>query len=624
VKIPENLVAYLVALSRVLSAWTVIALALTGFGLLIQRAAGRVRIDGRSLLAAFWFGVAGTVGLLQVWHFLVPIDTGSALLVSALGGAGFVVAAAALRTWLATRSTRNLVFGGFALLAIGAFSASQMLGPMQYYDTAMYHIPAVEWYKAYAVVPGLANLHGRLGFNSSFHLFAALLDRGPLAERSSFIALGLLVSAVVVQACYGALRLIGRRSDDPADFFDLVLLAPCLGVLLSPDVRSLSTDIAAAAVLFAASSQLFRILWSRDMGTRETATQVLLAGALLSLAPTFKPTAALFSAGAWMILLMVSFRAGRAGALPLRRTLLSVIVVSAALLLPWLVHGIVLSGYPIYPTRLGAWPADWRVPAEQAAAQFAFTRWTGLDEWMKQFPFLELLDRKQASDRLRILVPTAASLCTLFALSLRRLRGISRVDDRNPSVALVALVIVVSVAAWYVVAPWPRYVFALLWILAALASAELFADLTRDAKSARWPGAVATILAVVLAAYPMVDRPGVWRRVSRGRNVVRVIVRQLLPATPPSTWLSIDPNVDLRTYTTRSGLRLWEPQGDLRCWYAALPCTPHPAPGLELRRVGSLGGGFRIAGPWQPDQWPFPGSDFLARWRSKSLHRPDR
>ncbi|EMO63800.1 hypothetical protein LEP1GSC133_1179, partial [Leptospira borgpetersenii serovar Pomona str. 200901868] len=34
------------------------------------------------------------------------------------------------------------------------------------YDSGLYHIQSIKWIQEYSVVPGLANLHGRFGFNS--------------------------------------------------------------------------------------------------------------------------------------------------------------------------------------------------------------------------------------------------------------------------------------------------------------------------------------------------------------------------------------------------------------------------------------------------------------------------
>jgi len=48
------------------------------------------------------------------------------------------------------------------------------LGPPEIYDTGLYHLQAIKWIEEYAVVPGLANLHGRFGFNPNIFTFYAL------------------------------------------------------------------------------------------------------------------------------------------------------------------------------------------------------------------------------------------------------------------------------------------------------------------------------------------------------------------------------------------------------------------------------------------------------------------
>ncbi|MGH7657841.1 MAG: hypothetical protein ACREL6_06365, partial [Gemmatimonadales bacterium] len=59
-----------------------------------------------------------------------------------------------------------------------------------------------------------------------------------------------------------------------------------------------------------------------------------------------------------------------------------------------------------------------------------------------------------------------------------------------------------------------------------------------------------------------------------------------------------------------SGLILNTPARGMLCWDAPLPCTPHPAPNLRLRRPGDLGGGFVTDGNWQALDWPNPWSRY--------------
>src|ERR1700741_3901990 len=56
------------------------------------------------------------------------------------------------------------------------FAALNALTNGYCHDTLLYHLAAVRWVADFGSVPGLANLHGRLGFNSALHPLAALLS----------------------------------------------------------------------------------------------------------------------------------------------------------------------------------------------------------------------------------------------------------------------------------------------------------------------------------------------------------------------------------------------------------------------------------------------------------------
>jgi hypothetical protein len=63
---------------------------------------------------------------------------------------------------------RNLLFLFFPFYSfIIAFQAPEN------YDTGLYHIQSIKWIEEYGVTPGLANLHGRFGFNSNLFTIIA-------------------------------------------------------------------------------------------------------------------------------------------------------------------------------------------------------------------------------------------------------------------------------------------------------------------------------------------------------------------------------------------------------------------------------------------------------------------
>ena len=61
------------------------------------------------------------------------------------------------------------------------------IGLPKNYDSYLYHINAIQWNEKFSVVPGLANLHDRLGFNSSQFILSAAFSFKSLYNQQIFI-----------------------------------------------------------------------------------------------------------------------------------------------------------------------------------------------------------------------------------------------------------------------------------------------------------------------------------------------------------------------------------------------------------------------------------------------------
>ena len=199
-----------------LGTWSVAAAALVGIGGLALGWFGRRLESWRDLSTSVWLGVATTIGLAQLWSFLGPVDGVLTSLLLLLGAAGLW--RSRLDLWSLVRRSGPPswpVVLGTALLVTRI--ANRAIGPSRFYDTGMYHQPFVNWANAYAVVPGLGNLHGRLAFNPSSLLFAALFDVGSLDRLALHLTNGLFYALLAVEgvASWTALRRRGATCLSP-------------------------------------------------------------------------------------------------------------------------------------------------------------------------------------------------------------------------------------------------------------------------------------------------------------------------------------------------------------------------------------------------------------------------
>ena len=87
------------------------------------------------------------------------------------------------------------------MAAVGLVSivwlANASLAVADDYDFGLYHLNLIDYAKRYAALPGLADLHVRLGAGDAHLLFVALLDRGPLSGAGPHLADGLLASLLI-------------------------------------------------------------------------------------------------------------------------------------------------------------------------------------------------------------------------------------------------------------------------------------------------------------------------------------------------------------------------------------------------------------------------------------------
>ncbi|MDB4915742.1 MAG: hypothetical protein JWM95_3386, partial [Gemmatimonadetes bacterium] len=203
-------------------------------------------------------------------------------------------------------------------------------------------------------------------------------------------------------------------------------------------------------------------------------------------------------------------------------------------------------------------------------------------------------------------------LIPILAVAWRR----SSADDRRVTrdAWWILLPTLVSLVAWFVVAPEPRYATSAFWTLVALVGSQALAMSERRMSEATIRRVVAA--AFLLGVSPLVVNPLVdWRVGGSIGNPLKAVVRSNMRIPPVGEWYQpAATHAKLHPFTTRSGLVLNQPEQ--RCWDAALPCTPNPAPNLRLRVPGHIERGFAVDGGWQMQDWPYKWRpDFLAAWR---------
>ena len=350
--------------------------------------------------------------------------------------------------------------------ALGALAAlwlaNHAIGEASDYDLGLYHLGIIEYAEHYATIPGLANLQTRLAASDPHLLLAAFLDRGPWAGAGWHLVDGLLVSLLALEL---ATRL-ARPAPALPSFTRRVawLLIPATMVVVGSavDYRLASPNLDLACFVLVAVGMLY-LADCVENGVRATAAVTSVA--TLAAASATRPLFWLSTAAAAGILVAAGPRP-RADA----RRVLALCGLPAVLLVGWMTRQAILSGYPLYPVKVGALPVDWRVPASVVDYTGRWTsswaRWPGQgpDTVLSSWHWLRAYWLSAQEKSLDVIAPLALLACLLPAFAARGDGRASRRALRNPMLA-VAVPSLVTLLIWFFEAPDPRFVLAPLWLL---------------------------------------------------------------------------------------------------------------------------------------------------------------
>jgi hypothetical protein len=604
----------------------ILAIAFVGLGLSLRRLFGLRAITLDDVFTAFWTGFAAVILFLLLWNFLLPVGPPALAIVLAAGAIGIARSRRELAQVFHDGAWRPGPMAWVAVVML--WVANNSLGTVTNWDTQLYHAQGELWARTYHAVPGIANLMGPYAFNNSVLLYDAMVDVGPWAHRPWHVANGLFIVMLAVQSVVCGIRFLAPASPPErrvADLFRSLLLAVPLTAMMGDRASSLITDQATTMVILSLLARWYAGLMMPAREAAEDAWDLFAVVLLAAVAVALKMNSAVFAV----------FTVGTAAALwlakrparPLmRKTLAWCAVAGVAFGLAWTGRGVVLSGYPLFPSSVMAMPVPWRAPAEHAQAEFAYIefssrasvndaevvsgragRWAWLPTWLK----------RSADNPYNIWIPLGIAVAAAAVVAMRRSRAESVTTRRG---RWLLLPICVALTSWFLVAPEPRYATPLFWALAALVVSQAFAAraaVARPALSRAMLAASLLVGASPLLVNPLMD----WYAGGRTGNPLMAVARANIRIPPPGHWLEPTTSaVVAATFTTRSGLQLNIPQR--HCFNAPLPCTPNPAPNLRLRIPGRLDGGFVLDGGWEMQHWPQPWrAAFLPAWRSR---RPAR
>lgn len=545
--------------------WLLLFLFFSGIGILIRRSFGLEIKDMEALLTDFWLGWAASIVFLQIWHLFIRVDWRAFLVIVSIGICGLSVNRKAV--WHVLRKYAQINWPFYIILLIaGLWLASRAMLAPTIYDTGLYHLPSVRWITSSAIVPGLGNLSGYLAFNSSFFLYVAMLV-SVLGWESYHLASGILVLTLCAQIFLSYHKLF-KRNNGPAagNIFYALLLGPVLYLIFYINISNPTPDIPVFILGILLAAQLMILFEKGSSFQREDGYRMFFIAALAAVGITLKQSFFVIGTVTILLLFLAIRRRKTVKAAPLL-----CLGATLAVLLFWLIRGVILSGYIAFPFPLGSFPVEWRVPyadalnmarsvSNWARIPFAKNYDVALGNWGWFMPWA-----------IRVSHNSGMAVCIIWALAgyaLLLFYKLSGRHKKNPGcmTALFLLPWLIYIPIWFFTAPNPRYLGSALCILGAGAFAIVFNNYGLIQKRVRFN--------MIFVLYILVCSLFFTIKLRDNRDLIKVT------------------HVELAPFLTDSGLAIYVPKEGDQCWDAPLPCAPGPVKNLRLRRKENIYYGF--------------------------------
>jgi hypothetical protein len=451
----------------------------------------------RSLYRAPWLGYALLIACLQIAHFFTAISppfSWTFLGVSGLCAAG-VVTVKFLKRRVRTRQLPAIApLLWFALLIAVAWLAFRPVfniatQKIVHYDVGYYYLQTIAWTTAFPIVPGIGNLLLHLGFNQSAFLVPAFLDSlGPHLWSYSLLGgvfpwLGLTLSVFGLVQALCALFLLRRRLE-PIEKAYAISLPAWIYTMLINNISGNSPDIALACLQI----HLFLCFASFLAAKGSPAIRLQFAEliALCALSVCVKLNSVFFAAAIGLLSIGVALTHIGVPRLFRGKPVIYATLAALVLCLPWTARGVIVSGYPLFPSTAVVAPVAWRVPEPDVANFYDITV-----DWGRQ-PYPELAKVRNSFAWVPEFLQRNWSLTDQFAwpLSLGSLwiliffaLGWKSANFRQRLRHLLLLISPVAFALlmWFFTAPNPRYLGSITWLLPLAPSLALISGISLSA-----------------------------------------------------------------------------------------------------------------------------------------------
>ncbi len=336
----------------------VIAFTLFGLGLGVFRLMGFHQGSRPLLLAAIPMGYCASIAFLQVWHLWLPITSAAFFTLLAVAVCSLALGCHLAAPLRSSPLWPKLVVA-LILLVITVWMSNRALGVGYNYDSGVYHWNAIVWANSYPIIKGLANLNDLLGFNNSSLLFDAMFNTGYWHDHAGNLGNGFMVLMLWIYVVFGLDGLI-RGQITPENIFSAALVFPTISLCVDFALAAPNTDPPISIMSLLGGMALSNMLLSDQDRLLHFTTSVV----FLSTAVCLKLSGIYLFVGCLPLLVAFIIFDNHRNSWPdsARRSIQATAGVVVLLLGVWMFRGVLLTGYPLFPSSLLSMPVDWRLP----------------------------------------------------------------------------------------------------------------------------------------------------------------------------------------------------------------------------------------------------------------------
>lgn len=433
-----------------------------------------------------------------------------------------------------------------------------------FYDTGLYHIQSLKWMRESSAPLGLANLHGRLGYNSSWLTIAAIVETPLLLKESP-----LFITNAIVMFFYGSAGFFtfsGKIKEKKFLFSDYFLLFTIIVWLIKTPsaLSSLSTDIPVLVITFFVIYLLIRFFEKKE--NSYLYAFILLVFSLFAV--TIKLSALPLLAGSisafiyYLISARKNFIYSNLEKLNFKKFLYykKLILAFFIILATWVARGIVLSGCIAYPSSVGYFKSlkwavspiilknesDWiRSWARQPSVspEKVLGNWDWFKHWLIQFI---------KNEKWLIFILIAGIIIIIIALVKKDFFK----KNLNKNIFFIPLIVsFLGILFWFFTAPDPRFGYGFLFsfVLLILSYGFFIIRLPKHEAIFKFISILIILLFFVIKTAPLFI------------NYKNIFI---------NNWLEI-PKIEVKEEKTKDGIKVNVPANGDQCWNIDLPATPY-------------------------------------------------